>query len=218
MIKVSILDKHPIMCDALKALLLDVDDIKIVSTSNAFSDFIKIIPKYLPNILIAITYPKDDISIQNIQLISDQYTRIRILVLSMYCDEKTILKQIKAGAKGHLGEDTNRSEILEAIYTLRSGYEYYAKTITNILLNSYISDNGVYASNKKDKRSNMSAREMEIFKLIAEGDSNRTIAEKLFISIRTVETHKNNIMKKVGLKTTVDLVKFAIKNNIIQLD
>ncbi|MAZ93716.1 MAG: response regulator transcription factor [Bacteroidales bacterium] len=218
MIKVSILDKHPIMCDALKALLLDVDDIKIVSTSNAFSDFIKIIPKYLPNILIAITYSKDDISIQNIQLISDQYTRIRILVLSMYCDEKTILKQIKAGAKGHLGEDTNRSEILEAIYTLRSGYEYYAKTITNILLNSYISDNGVYASNKKDKRSNMSAREMEIFKLIAEGDSNRTIAEKLFISIRTVETHKNNIMKKVGLKTTVDLVKFAIKNNIIQLD
>lgn len=88
MIKVSILDKHPIMCDALKALLLDVDDIKIVSTSNAFSDFIKIIPKYLPNILIAITYSKDDISIQNIQLISDQYTRIRILVLSMYCDEK----------------------------------------------------------------------------------------------------------------------------------
>lgn len=132
--------------------------------------------------------------------------------------KKIILKQIKAGAKGHLGEDTNRSEILEAIYTLRSGYEYYAKTITNILLNSYISDNGVYASNKKDKRSNMSAREMEIFKLIAEGDSNRTIAEKLFISIRTVETHKNNIMKKVGLKTTVDLVKFAIKNNIIQLD
>ena len=64
----------------------------------------------------------------------------------------------------------------------------------------------------------MSAREMEIFKLIAEGDSNRIIAEKLFISVRTVETHKNNIMKKVGLKTTVDLVKFAIKNNIIQLD
>ena len=71
---------------------------------------------------------------------------------------------------------------------------------------------------KKNRHNSMSAREMEIFKLIAEGDSNRIIAEKLFISVRTVETHKNNIMKKVGLKTTVDLVKFAIKNNIIQLD
>ena len=218
MIKVSILDKHPIMCDALKALLVDVDDIKIVSTSNTVSDFLRVIPNYLPNILIAVTYSNNDISIKNIQLIADQYPRVRILVLSMYGDEKTILKQIKAGAKGHIGEDTNRSEILEAIYTLRSGYEYYAKTITNILLNSYISDNGINASEKKNRHNSMSAREMEIFKLIAEGDSNRIIAEKLFISVRTVETHKNNIMKKVGLKTTVDLVKFAIKNNIIQLD
>ena len=149
MIKVSILDKHPIMCDALKALLVDVDDIKIVSTSNTVSDFLRVIPNYLPNILIAVTYSHNDISIKNIQLIADQYPRVRILVLSMYGDEKTILKQIKAGAKGHIGEDTNRSEILEAIYTLRSGYEYYAKTITNILLNSYISDNGINASEKK---------------------------------------------------------------------
>ncbi len=136
----------------------------------------------------------------------------------MYHDEMQILRMIKAGAKGHIGKDTNRSEILEAIYTLRNGYEFYAKTITSILLHSYISDEDINNREKEDRQRDLSIREMEVFKLIAEGDSNRSIAEKLFISVRTVETHKNNIMKKIGLKTTVDLVKFAIKNNIIQLD
>jgi len=117
-----------------------------------------------------------------------------------------------------LGSDANRSEILEAIYTLRNGYEYYAKSITDILLHSYLSDKKIGPAEKENKLKNLSPRELEVFKLFAEGMSNRHIAEKLFISVRTVETHKNNIMKKIELKTTVDLVKFAIKNNIIQID
>ena len=136
----------------------------------------------------------------------------------MYQNETFILKLIKAGAKGHLSRDTDRSEILEAIYTLRNGYEFYAKTITNILLSSYLSDKDIDHKEKENRQKDLSAREMEVFKLFAEGMSNRDIADKLFISVRTVETHKNNIMKKINLKTTVDLVKFAIKNNIIELD
>ena len=138
--------------------------------------------------------------------------------MSMFNDEKQVLKMIKAGAKGHLSYDTTRSEILEAIYTIRNGYEFYAKTITNILLSSYISDQNIDKSEKENRQKDLSVREMEVFKLYAEGYSNKRIAEDLFISIRTVETHKTNIMKKIGFKTTVDLVKFAIKNNIIQLD
>lgn len=218
MIKVALLDDHPVFCDALTALLADSDDIEIVCVANTFEEFIKLVHDKLPNILIAVTYKKDDLTISNVQYISNHFPKIRLLVLSMYHDEKQILRMIKAGAKGHIGKDTNRSEILEAIYTLRNGYEFYAKTITSILLNSYIADEDINISEKEDRQKEMSPREMEIFKLIAEGESNRGIAEKLFISVRTVETHKNNIMKKIGLRTTVDLVKFAIKNNIIQLD
>jgi len=218
MIKVSLLDEHPVFCDALKALLANSDDIEIVSVANTFDEFVEQIPHHLPNILIVVCYKPDDLSIYNVQTLSTHYPKIRLLVLSMYNDEKHILRMIKAGAKGHIGMDTNRSEILEAIYTLRNGYDFYAKTITSILLNSYISDEDINKSEKEDRQRDLSVREMEIFKLIAEGVSNRSIAEKLFISVRTVETHKNNIMKKIGLRTTVDLVKFAIKNNIIQLD
>lgn len=218
MIKVSLLDEHPVICDALTALLADSDDISIVSMAYTFDEFIDQIPELLPNVLIAVSYKPDDLTIKNVQILADHYPKIKLLVLSMYHDEKQILRMIKAGAKGHISKDTNRSEILEAIYTLRNGYEFYAKTITSILLNSYISDEDINKSEKEMRQRDLSVREMEIFKLIVEGGSNRNIAEKLFISVRTVETHKNNIMKKIGLKTTVDLVKFAIKNNIIKLD
>lgn len=218
MIKVSLLDEHPIFCDALSSLLVDADDIEIVGSAQTFNIFLRQIPDLQPNILIAVSYRPDDLKISDVRLLANNFPKIRLLVLSLYHDEKQILRLIKAGAKGHISKDTNRTEILEAIYTLRNGYEFYAKTITTILLNSYISDQDINISEKENRQKDLSGREMEIFKLIAEGDSNRAIAEKLFISVRTVETHKNNIMKKIGLKTTVDLVKFAIKNNIIDLD
>ena len=218
MIKVSLIDEHPIICDALTALLSDVDDISIASSNNSFSEFIGCVTDIQPNIVITVFYKPDDINVENVRKLAYHYPKIKILVMSMYHDEKRVLKMIKAGAKGHLGYDTNRSEIIEAIYTLRNGYEFYAKTITNILLSSYISDKDINKNEKENRQKNLSVREMEIFKLFADGISNRNIADKLFISVRTVETHKNNIMKKIGLKTTVDLVKFAIKNNIIQLD
>ncbi len=218
MINVSLIDEHPVICDALTALLADADDINIVSSSNTFSEYIDIVADVLPNIVIAIFYKPDDENVENIRKLAYQFPKVKILVMLMYYDEKRVLKMIKAGAKGHLGNDTTRLEIIEAIYTLRNGYEFYAKTITNILLGSYISDKDINRSEKENRQKNLSKREMEIFKLFAEGISNRVIADKLFISVRTVETHKTNIMKKIGLKTTVDLVKFAIKNNIIELD
>lgn len=218
MIKVSVIDEHPVICDAFKALLAGVDDIDIVSLSNTFDEYIDSIADVKPNIVIAIFYKASDKNVENIKKLAYNYPRIKILVMFMYHDEKRVLKMIKAGAKGHLGYDTNRSEIIEAIYTLRNGYDFYAKTITNILLGSYISDKNINKNEKENRQKNLSTREMEVFKLFAEGNTNKNIANKLFISIRTVETHKTNIMKKIGLKTTVDMVKFAIKNNIIELD
>jgi DNA-binding NarL/FixJ family response regulator len=127
--------------------------------------------------------------------------------------ENFIFKMIKAGAKGHLTSDTNRDEIVEAIYTLRNGYDFYAKAITNMILRNYLDD----GNGKAEREKNLSTREMEVLKLFAQSHTNKEIADKLFISVRTVESHKNNIMRKINLKTTVDMVKFAIRNNIVDL-
>ncbi len=211
-------DKHPVVCDAIKALLLGAEDIEVTKSCSTTNEFVRLHVNDNVHVVLAIFYTADQQNVENIKLLSNRFPKLKILVLSMYRNEKFILKLIKAGAKGHLSQDTDRSEILEAIYTLRNGYEFYAKTITNILLSSYLGDKDIDNKEKESRQKDLSPREMEVFKLFAEGLSNRHIAEKLFISVRTVETHKNNIMKKINLKTTVDLVKFAIKNNIIELD
>lgn len=218
MIKVSIVDEHPVVCDAVKALLHDADDIEINRCSSSVDELMDGLESTPTHVALIVFYSPAQKDVDDLKQLTQRFSKLKVLVLSMYRNESFILKLIKAGAKGHLSRDTDRSEILEAIYTLRNGYEFYAKTITNILLSSYLTDKDIDNKEKENRQKNLSAREMEVFKLFAEGMSNRDIAEKLFISVRTVETHKTNIMKKINLKTTVDLVKFAIKNNIIELD
>ncbi len=218
MIKVALVDEHPVVGDALLSLLHGIGDIEVSNFSLSIEEMQAVLPEFEANIVLAVLYQPKQKYADEIKQLSERFPRTRILILSLFQDEKFILKLIKAGVKGHLSSDTDRSEIIEAIYTLRNGYEFYAKTITNLLLSSYLSDKDIDKSEKESRQKSLSAREMEVLRLFAEGMANRSIADKLFISVRTVETHKNNIMKKINLKTTVDLVKFAIKNNIIELD
>ena len=206
------------MCDALGALVSDASDVEVAACRQSLEELTKYLYRELIHVALVVIYSPYEQSIDEIKKLMHNFPRVKLLVLSMSANEDFILKLIKAGVQGHLGPDTDRSEILEAIYTLRNGYEFHAKTITNIILKSYISDEKIDVREKEKRQKQLSPREMEVFKLFAEGYSNRAIADKLFISVRTVETHKNNIMKKVNLKTTVDMVKFAIKNNIIGLD
>ena len=218
MINVAIVDEHPVVCKAMSALLTNADDINIAFACSRIDEiFIELDNKNV-HVLLLVLYKPDPRDIINVKILIDRFPKVKILVLTMFRNEEFILKLIKAGAKGHVSRDTDRAEILEAIYTLRNGYEFNAKTITNILLSNYLSNANLNGKEKEKTQKDLSNREMEVLKLFAEGLSNGEIADKLFISVRTVETHKNNIMKKVNTKTTVDLVKFAIKNNIIEWD
>ncbi len=218
MIYVALINPYPVISDALEALLKDSEDIEITGSYETLKALMENPPQNPVHVALFVAYSVSEKLIEDIQFFPQTFPKAKLLVLSLFNDEKFILRTIKSGAKGHLGCDADRSQMLEAIYTLRNGHEYYAKSITDILLHSYLSDQKIKPEEKENKLKKLSPRELEIFKLFAEGMSNRHIAEKLFISVRTVETHKNNIMKKIELKTTVDLVKFAIKNNIIQID
>ncbi|PLX11446.1 MAG: hypothetical protein C0598_08110 [Marinilabiliales bacterium] len=216
MINVSIVDEHPVFSEAIGALVSNTEDIKLISCHTNINELLLSIQDNLVHVAIVVVHSPQKKILEDIKVITYRYPKLKVLVLTIKVNEKFILKLIKVGAKGHLSSDTGRSEMLEAIYSLRNGYDFYAKTITNLLLNSYLHDKD--NSNEKDLISQLSPRETEVLKLFAQGKTNKQIADKLFISIRTVETHKTNIMKKINIKTTVDLVKFAIKNNIIELD
>ncbi len=214
MIHVALLNRFPVVSDAFSALLSDADEIEITATFTKITEIPEYFDAKVIHVIVAVFYDTLKKNIETISKLTLMLPKAKVLILSVHNQDQFILQTIRAGAKGYLDMDTSRSEIIEAIYSLRNGHEYYTKTISDILLHHYLSDQ------KKEKREQkiLSKREMEVLQLFAEGMTNRQMADKLFISVRTVETHKNNIMKKINLKNTVDLVKFAIKNNIIELD
>lgn len=217
MIHIGIFDEHKIVQEGISSLLEDIDDIHVAVKANEKIRLIENLKTTDVHVLILNIHTLSTF-IQNLisQLII-AFPKIKILVLSVHNEEEFILKIIKAGAKGFLAKDTDRYELIEAIYTIRNGHDFYSKSITHLLLKKYISKIKSEDGFSPDNLNNLSAREIEILKMWGNSFSNREIAEKLFISVRTVESHKNHIMQKLNLKTIVDLVKFAIKNNLIEI-
>lgn len=218
MISLFIKDDYPILSESLEALLASAKDIRVSTSLPSLPQFDNTGKLIQPNIILFVAHTGRTEEIIQIKRFNRNFERSRILVLSLIIDELFILQTIKAGAKGVITKDATGNELIEAIYTLRGGYDYYGKSITQILLNSYLKKAREDDDEAFNKQLNaLSEREMEVLKLFAESLTNQEIADKLFISIRTVESHKNNIMRKINLRTTVDLVKFAIRNNLIRI-
>ena len=217
MIDIALFDEHKLGLQGLSVLLSEISDIKLIFSCRDRATLTEKLKKIKIHILILNLH---DISIRNLNLIVQLKIinpNLRILIMSAIEGEEIVLKTIKVGAKGFLGKNSTLNDLMEAIYTLRNGHDYFSKSITHIVLNQYISGINNEGISEKAEINQLSARQVEIMQLMGESLSNQEIAERLFISVRTVETHKNHIMHKLNLKNTVDLIKFGIKNNIIDI-
>ncbi len=216
-IKVFLLDDHQIVRDGIKSLLAENSTIEVVGEAEDCYRFFEQIKATQPDILVLdISLPKMS-GIDVAKKVKEAYPSIKIIMLSMYTNEDFIFNSLKAGASGYLPKNTTKRELEEAIFEVSVGREYFSKEISEIVLKSYVrkAQVGNDVNNRQDIA--LSAREIEVLKLVAEGKQNTDIASDLFISTRTVESHRNHIMKKLGLSSTVDLVKYAIRNKIIEL-
>jgi DNA-binding NarL/FixJ family response regulator len=214
-IRLGIYDELKITQEGICALLKTADDIEIslkVDVRDQLLADLKLTPV---NVLIIIVHAFNAQFTNLLMQISTAHPKVKILIVSLNNDEEAVLKTIKAGAKGFLAKDTTRNELIEAIYSLRNGYDFFSNSITVLLLNKYIKK--LKTDDERLDIRSLSTREIEIMKMWGNSFTNKEIADKLFISVRTVETHKNHIMQKLNLKTSVDMVKFAIRNNIIDL-
>lgn len=217
MINVIIIGPHHLQAEGIAALIESNQDFKVLDICSQTSDFIHrsyedpvhIVIKNIPQIT------NEDID--EVQELETTHPKAKVLIISYAKNEKTIFNIIKVGAKGFLSHDANQQDLFEAIYSLRNGYDYFSKCITNILLNRYVSSIQRNEKPENEEVEKLSSREIEILSLWGNSKTNPEIADTLHISIRTVETHKTHIMQKLNLKTQVDLIKYAIKNNIIDL-
>ena len=216
MVFVGLFSQHKLILESVTAYLSNYSDIKVVIATSDKPTLFEKMKQHIVHVLVVNMF---ELSTAELNFIIDtmlKYPKLKILLLSNANRDDVILRSIKAGAKGYITIDATGGELAQAIFSLRAGHDYYSDSITQLLLNRYITSN-LADTQTADDDDPLSARQIEILKLWGDGFSNQEIADKLFISVRTVETHKNHIMQKLNLKSTVDLVKYAIKSNIIKL-
>lgn len=216
-IQVALVDDHQIVRDGIRALLSGLPDIEVVIEACDARSILEKLKITKPDLIIVDISLPEISGIDLIKILANEYPSIKVIVLSMYTNQEFIFNAIKAGARGYLPKNITRDELLEGIREVSNGNEYFSKDVSNIILKSYLKQ--VKDPERVDvlHDEKLTPREVEILKFVAEGYSNQLIADKLFISVRTVESHKNHIMQKLELTTTVDLVKYALKSKIIDL-
>lgn len=217
-IRIGILDVQKISLEAISNLISKIEDFSISFKTDNFEKIEEKVIKNEINILIInihSNFSKEYYDlIKKLRLI---YSKTSILILSASNDENIIFNCIKAGTKGFLSKESTYDELIQAIYTIRNGHDYFSKSISDIIVKDYLKKINDKNFEKEKDLQILTQRELEVLTLWGKGYSNQEIADKLFISVRTVETHKNHIMQKLNFKTVIDLVKFAIRNNIIDI-
>lgn len=213
-IKIFIVDDHKIVRNGLFAMLLSVPDIKPIGDAGNSNELFPKLKNNLPDVILMDISMPGMSGIEISKILSEKYPQIQILILSMNTDETSILSALNAGVKVFLPKDCSKEELVKAIKTVYRGQEYFGTKISKVIYQSFT---GRADKTFKKNSFNLTEREIEVIRYISEGLSYKEIGAKMFISFRTVESHRNNILSKLKLKTNIDLVKYAVKNEIISL-
>ncbi len=216
-IRIFLVDDHQLVRDGIKALLISAEDLTILGEASSGKECFEKIAIETPDILILDISLPDTNGIEITKRITAEYPGTKVLILSMYTNEDFIFNSVKAGARGYLPKNTSREELLSAIHAIYDGEEFFSDSISRIMLKSYVRKAKEDDLTPQRGPVPLTTREIEILKLFVEGFINKEISDQLDISIRTVETHKNHIMKKLELKSTVELIKYAIRNKIVEI-
>jgi two-component system, NarL family, response regulator NreC len=211
-ITLLIADDHELFRDGFKLMISKYKDIQLVGQAENGRDLLELAAKYLPNVIITdIKMPIMD-GIEATKKITALYPDIGIIGLSMFDEDDLIIEMLEAGAKGFLIKNAGKLEITEAIRTVHNQEPYYCKgtsrKLTNMIAGSH------FNPYKKKEKIEFTEKELTIIKLICSEYTNQQIADKLFISIRTVEGHRLKIADKMNVKNTVGFVVFAMKHGL----
>ncbi|MEI6852942.1 MAG: response regulator transcription factor [Bacteroidota bacterium] len=218
-IKVLLLDDHQIILDGVKTMILNEPNISICGAYVSGKEALENAAKHKPDIIITDIMMPDMSGLEFVRNVKSLNISAKILILSMFLSADYIQNAAQAGANGFLmKQNATRDELMTAINSLMAGKNYFNTEVANTIISGIKNDSNDKATgNEKQDLSDLSKRELEVLKLFANGYSNKEISDRLFISVRTVETHKTNMIGKLNLRSYVDLIKIAIKNNLSEL-
>lgn len=214
-IKVYLADDHQMLIEGMKAIIKTNDNFEVVGYSlNGMHLIDQVIQAKADILVMDINMPEKD-GIEVLKELSVSKIPFKVIVLSSYDDLKLVKEVIKLGARGYITKQSVGESILEALNEVQNGEEYFCKIMHEKILASFSHNNINDHQVELVPTVNLTERELVIIKLIALEYSGKMISEKLYISTNTVETHRKNLLKKLNVKSSIGLVKYAIKNNLI---
>jgi DNA-binding NarL/FixJ family response regulator len=210
MIKIFLVEDHNLVRLGLKKLIATQEDMQVVAEFSSPITVMAEIPKYNPQLIICdINLPEIN-GIDLTSQIKEAFPDVKVVILSMYKEKPYILNAVEAKVDGYLHKDIFEQELIEGIRAVCAGKRYFSKGISQIIIEN------LFDGEAEDENStDLTGREKEVLRLITDGFKNREIADKLFISIKTVDKHRANLLQKLNARNTAELVKYAIQKNLV---
>ena len=215
--RIVLADDHALVRDGIRSLLETESDLQVIGEASNGKEAIDLVGEVNPDILIIdIRMPVMN-GIDAVAELTQSKSSVKTIILSMHDSEEYILKSISSGANGYLLKDTDKSEFIKAIHTVREGGKYFSGDISNVLVNNLLGGkNEIVKKEETPKKTgenvfDLTNKELKVLELVLSGLTNQQISEKLQNSKRTIETHRFNLMRKMDVKNLIDLSKKSQK-------
>jgi two-component system response regulator NreC len=212
--RLLLVDDHAVVRSGLKMLLDAEDDVEIIGEAGTASEALEAVGTVVPDVILMDIGLPDLSGIQATRAIKKRFPSISIVALTIHEDEEYFFKMLEAGASGYVPKRAAPEELLRAIRAAASGEVYLYPTLAKLLVTDYLSQD--HSGEEKASLDGLTDREREVLTYLAEGTSNEEIAVSLVISPKTVDRHRENIMRKLNLHSRAELVRYAIRKGIIK--
>ena len=214
--KLVIADDHAVVRTGFSMILNYQEDMEVVATAADGIEAYQMVAKHKPDVLIMdLSMPPGESGLIATGKISEDFKETKILILTMFDDEEYLFHVLRNGAKGYILKNAPDEELIHAVRTVYKDEMYIDSKVTSALVNELVNPSNQSDTNSNDPFKILSQRELEILPLIAKGYGNKDIAEKLFVSVKTIEGHKARIMDKLNLKSRPELVEYAMKKKLL---
>ena len=213
--RIVLADDHPVVRHGVRSLLNSDPDYTVVGEASDGIETVQLVEKLVPDVLVVDLMIPGLNGLEITRQVRQRSPTTRIIILSMHANEPYVLEALKNGASGYVLKDSSGTDLIQAVRMVASGQRYLSPPLSERAVEAYMKKS---QDSSFDAYDGLTDREREVLQLAAEGLSNPDVAARLSISPRTVETHRANLMRKLGLKTQTDLIRYALKRGILPME